>query len=580
MPVTIKPAEHLARRWKGAEAAESAEDLLQASCNEEFQFCKQIIQSSFRNLDELSVRPSANGFVYAVVEAYSKHFNLIIRPDDVWFSILTQLSLYIDANAEETRDMFVDYEGQRRLDIEDVGSWDSFDFSVLAQRMTKLMEKNMVDEGLRYWIMPAFSTTSDTDRTVASIIMMGAMQKYMTYSFTLACGIPSVTLLGTKEDWEQLLEKIETLPGFGEESAQWYRLLRPVLARFVACFDAPESEESRDFWQSVAHHAKGRSGPNYLSGWITAFSFFDKNGRSMYGMDEPMERIMTVFEGPETPRLYLDGIPYHRVDSDQIPPGYSAVPATVNDSGDVYECLMVAGSVGIRVTTSGERLDEEDPNTPPAGRLEIMRQAGAGVTGQDSVQPESGWWIFEKKELPEEELARLSNPHRGVVSADDGMDHIIDVWAAEPHPPPWLPPAFFPVIAERRRQLLERVRQEQIFGGGGRRLGAASTQPAMAAPFPAELVTKPDASEIDESKLTIPIRIRLCDNSSLTSKFSPEQTIDDIYAFVNASNAASRERKWVLMTTFPSKKLDDRGAPLGEVEELRKGASVVQKWAS
>ena len=64
----------------------------------------------------------------------------------------------------------------------------------------RLLEENVVDTGLREWIILDFSTTTRDDRVVAGVLMMGTLQKYFSYMFSIVCGIPSVTLLGTEED--------------------------------------------------------------------------------------------------------------------------------------------------------------------------------------------------------------------------------------------------------------------------------------------------------------------------------------------------------------------------------------------
>jgi len=56
-----------------------------------------------------------NGFVGTVVEAYSKHNHLIIRPDDVWLAITTQFSAYLEANSETLRDRFVEHKEKKEL---------------------------------------------------------------------------------------------------------------------------------------------------------------------------------------------------------------------------------------------------------------------------------------------------------------------------------------------------------------------------------------------------------------------------------------------------------------------------------
>jgi len=169
--------------------------------------------------------------------------------------------------------------------------------------------------------------------------------------------------------------RIELLPKFGPETAQWYRLLKPVLTRFVGTFDSPESPETKDFWQCIAHYSSGGSGPSYLSGWITAFCFWDEDGRSLFPSRHAY-RHCTV----------LDDVQYHQVDTNDIPPGSASVPVKLDDNGKEYDTVMVAGSVGIKATSSGEPLEPS-----------LFDSSPSGTSGLDTVQPESGWWMYEKK---------------------------------------------------------------------------------------------------------------------------------------------------------------------------------------
>ena len=74
---------------------------------------------------------------------------------------------------------------------------------MFAEEMERVLEENVVDQGLREWIMPDFSTRRRDDRVVASVLMMGLLQKYFSYTFSIVCGILFVTLLGTEEDRER-----------------------------------------------------------------------------------------------------------------------------------------------------------------------------------------------------------------------------------------------------------------------------------------------------------------------------------------------------------------------------------------
>jgi hypothetical protein len=168
--------------------------------------------------------------------------------------------------------------------------------------------------------------------------------------------------------------RIELIPKLGPETAQWYQLLKPVLTRFVGTFDSPESSQTKDFWQKIVHYTSGGSGPSYLSGWITAFCFWDGTGRCLFSSHDGQDKSHLAV---------LDDVQYHRVDTGDIPPGSASVPVKLDDNGKEYDTIMVAGSVGIKATSSGELLTPSQSNS----------------TGLDTVQPESGWWMYEKKKV-------------------------------------------------------------------------------------------------------------------------------------------------------------------------------------
>jgi hypothetical protein len=221
-----------------------------------------------------------NGFVNTVIGAYNQHRVLVIRPDDVWLTILSQFNFYVNANAELLRANFVAHEGQRELVICAEGSRYSLDFGSMSRQMVDLIEKNIVDPTLRQWVLPNFTTTTVNDITVVAVLMMATLKQYFSYGFmTTACGIPRITLEGEESDWVDILGHLEKLKEYGMETIAWYHLLHPVISRFVVAFDAPASQDNVEFWQKVAHLHQPSSGRSYYSGWINAFNAFDKEGQ-------------------------------------------------------------------------------------------------------------------------------------------------------------------------------------------------------------------------------------------------------------------------------------------------------------
>ncbi|KAI4099182.1 MAG: hypothetical protein LQ339_006123 [Xanthoria mediterranea] len=360
MPVTVKPTNLPANpvRVEPNNRAYSPLELLNQVSFPGRKGPEALLQTSFDPRILQSIGLCSNGFVKGAIRAYSSHHHLRIRPEDVWFAILSQLSLYINAHAEEVRDRFVSHEGKKELELIYDGTRSTVDFRGIAKDMGNFIEKKIVDAELREWMMPAFTTTTKNDTVVASILLMGLTQKYFDFKITLRCGLPSVTLLGENSDWELILKRIEKLNEYGEEPREFCNLLRPVISRFVRSFDDPTSPEILTFWNRIAHYLPGMSGPSFYSGWISAFCFWGAEGETLW-------KPRGSFGDGQDDRLSLDGVVYHLIESDGIPACVTSVPVKVDDNGHVFMATMVAGSIGTRCIGDNS----------------------------DSLQPESGWWM-------------------------------------------------------------------------------------------------------------------------------------------------------------------------------------------
>ena len=415
MPTSIRVSDIAPRAWHGSTGVTTSE-LFKGASQKEHNRSKRVIQSSFNEewLNSNHTSASNHGLVYTAFQAWNGHHHLVLRPEDIWFAILSQLNFYINAHAEELRSFFVAHQGQKELQVIDIGTIDTVDFGKLAVEMTYQIEKNVLDPELRTWIMPAFSTTTTSDHVVAAILMMGALQRYFSYTMHLMCGMPSVTLLGERGDWELLVKKLDKIPQLGKEPAHFAELLMPVLQRFVVSFDEPEEEQTRKFWSRIVHQTSG-SGPHYLSGWITAFCFWKEDGKCLY--HDTVERPTTwkAFAA-QNAGCELDGVLYHRVNTKDIPSGYASVPVKVNDNGTIYETKMLAGLVATQGTSSGQRLDTnkgheskthyEEPEDGERKRVTYEHtkpEHATGEPGLDTLRPLSGWWMYEVERNEEAE---------------------------------------------------------------------------------------------------------------------------------------------------------------------------------
>lgn len=200
------------------------------------------------------------------------------------------------------------------------------------------------------------------------------------------------------------MARLEKLKEYGEEPTQFYNLLKPVVSRFVASFIDPTSDDTISFWQRIAHYARRGSGPSYYSGWITAFCFWDIDGKSMYHMGRDPQNFARFASKDRPHYLELDNSIYHWIESNDVPPGYTSVPVKVDDNGDIFQARMIAGSVGMKFSSS----------------------QGAGHD-PDTIQPESGWWMFEEGTAAAEvEKEVVNGSDRSIIR--DGKSGISKRW--------------------------------------------------------------------------------------------------------------------------------------------------------
>ncbi|RGP81417.1 duf4419 domain protein [Fusarium longipes] len=370
MPVTFSVVDHPAKGWETPKV-ETTKQLLMETSPREYRRCLRIIGSSFSPslFQNNHISPSENGFVWSAYHAYSGHHHLTIRPEDVWFAILTQLTFFINANAEELRSFFVSHDGQKELEVIEVGTLDSVDIGALAQRLAGLVSKNVKDPELGDWVMPNFSTTTDTDRVVASVLFMGAMQKYFSFAMSMTCGIPSVTLMGEISDWQAILARLDRLDQLGKEPAEFAEMLKPILEHMILSLEKPDDANVIRFWNTIATRNSRSSGTPYITGWITAFCFWDDKGRAK------KRHVKSV----------LDGVMYPSVSIDRVTVGVASVPVKINDNGNIISSKMVAGSFGIQASTMTQ--DRTSPGS------------SSSVSELNSVQPLSGWLMYEEEAM-------------------------------------------------------------------------------------------------------------------------------------------------------------------------------------
>ena len=220
-----------------------------------------------------------HGFLQNFLTAYNNDLPLYISPDDIWLLIAQGFCYHVDSHSEELRKYFVDFEGKKEIIVRrnllltettSVADWESI--------ITELHDgvKKNVKGDLPETIDFNFSTTTADTKIAGHVVLLSAMKHYFEYRVVMGlCGIPFIELDGTVEDWENVLNKANSLKQY--ELSWWIDELVPILRKII---DTKKGNIDINFWKNMIKEKKSDDSydPGYISGWIIKFFPYDKFG--------------------------------------------------------------------------------------------------------------------------------------------------------------------------------------------------------------------------------------------------------------------------------------------------------------
>ena len=246
-----------------------------------------------------------DAFFSSLVEAYARHHSFTISPDMIWLLISQGFARYVNGHSEEMRDKLVYHQGKKQIVIElnynveeilsEDADWDNI-IAMYADSVKALTKGNIADI-----ITADFSTTGFVEKVASQVTLMETFKSFFDYIGVVAgCGFPTITIEGTPQDWQHIIEKTEQLSEYG--LSDWLDQLRPILKEFVI---AAEGKPNRSFWRTIVKKdaiknfkpGKGyKKAPTHIDGWILKF-YPNKDGKirkSIPYTDAPEKEIVRV----------------------------------------------------------------------------------------------------------------------------------------------------------------------------------------------------------------------------------------------------------------------------------------------
>ncbi len=282
--------------------------------------------ADFREI-ELPFHP----FVAAVHAAFDQHRPLVLSPDAIWLCIAQGVATHVNVNAETLRGRIVANEGRETIVVRRdhfVRGAQGDDWAGVIGELSDHVGTRAGD--LRELVVADFSTTDATSRAVSELALLSAASPYFVYQVHSLCGIPSITLTGTTEDWQSIRSRAAKLADL--DLRWWVGALLPILDELCA---AAQGRPDIALWRSLYKRNDGSGGP-YITGWInTLFPYVVAGG-------QPVRNDAAI-----TWRAGVDAVLGGGPTLEAVPSGLSRVPFLWKYLGQEIRMELLGGFAGV-----------------------------------------------------------------------------------------------------------------------------------------------------------------------------------------------------------------------------------------
>lgn len=436
MTITIQIASHPSNSYTPpGPAPNSPQQLLNGLGREYACTDNGIVQESVPESDLEYLTPHRNGFLRTILDAYGGHHHVVLRPDDLWIAVLSQLNYYFHTHPDAARAYFLrsstEGSNKKEIPISFIGSADTVNIAVVVNQMTRDLQAQIDDPTYRDFVLPTFSTTGIEDKIICAVMMVASVDMQFDVSISLMCGIPSITLLGTQLDWENILDRIKPIAEgkFGDEAREWGQTLALIFGKFVTAASQATGTSStsewrggddREFWGNIVKFQRGAGtdGAGLIGGWITAFARWGPTATTsppaapglssqprrpkpipkealFDSINLPAESPMTSSEtSPSSgPEFVSEGLKFPTLSPSEIPSALCSLSFSLTDNGRTVPIRILAGHMG--KTWLGVKGDTLQPCSAwimyiPGVNKEISGASGAAGKAKTEGQGGSG----------------------------------------------------------------------------------------------------------------------------------------------------------------------------------------------
>jgi hypothetical protein len=193
---------------------------------------------------------------------YANHYEAVLRPDDVWYTLLTQLGLVIKKDPDKYATLFTTTpDTKREISVMTPYPWELPVDKVID--MLRLYAPTNVDA-----FLPTFTTTTLDVRMASFAAFADLVSPYYDYS-TYCCGIPAIHVAGTSEDWFKLYNSWARVMDLLQPEGAMRKYFKTVLELLSQISKASHDVK---FWKDIFGWERCGSGSeNEITGWWRKF---------------------------------------------------------------------------------------------------------------------------------------------------------------------------------------------------------------------------------------------------------------------------------------------------------------------
>ncbi|WP_375559456.1 DUF4419 domain-containing protein [Bernardetia sp. OM2101] len=203
--------------------------------------------------------------IQTIHTSFDEHRPLVLSPDIIWLAITQGTSIHINENFKSLEKIIFKKNKSKKLIIRnDSLEYDGKHWQELVTSLSNETTKYTNSDFYSFFV-PKFSTTTKTQTTAYQVTLLNSYKKAFEYVGESGCGIPYITITGTKEDWELIYSRLKELDKLGLK--YWRIELEPIIQEFINVFD---DKKNTVFWKDIYKNILSY-GHAYSSGWIIKF---------------------------------------------------------------------------------------------------------------------------------------------------------------------------------------------------------------------------------------------------------------------------------------------------------------------